>query len=718
MAGKRIEFTISAVDKATKTVDGINRSIARMTRPYEMLARSTKRFANASGLTKVSKDLGKIASEAEKAARSVTKIAAPLLAIVGGGTLAGLAEMVTQWERIGAETERTSRMLGITAQQLTQMRSAANLMGVSSETMTAGFQALQDTLQDARWGRNQGAFATLQALGISLHSTKTGAIDTQSAMYDLADRMQRIQKRDPAAARNLARSLGVEQLLPVLVKGREGMQAYEAEARRLRGDFTPDMAIRAEGFTQSLARMGQATDGLKASIADRLAPVIGPMIDRITQWTAKNRELISQEIGALVERIANSFEKLVEGVNWDVFLKDLGDAVDTFTRLVAWVIKATQSIGGFKTVAVAVAVYMAGGFVVSLATTIASIVLMTRKLGTLADGFTGVGRAARDAGSTLSRGARARGGLRAGYKAGGVAAGIAGVWELGGILYSDESNAQKERDASSAIGGTVGGVAGSALGGALGSIVPGVGTAIGATLGGIAREWIGRKIGTAAGEALFSDAQRKGVAPQGAGAAGGPGAAAVGNQAAGTSRSVQEWASKLGFGFLEKRYNLPSGLLAAVAQIESKGNAGAISPAGAKGLFQFMPSTEREYGINALDPAQAAPAAALKLSGLLTHYRGNLAAALSAYNWGEGNVDRKGLGRAPAETLAYAPKVMAAMGAGNAPLPPLNAPPPQLAGTEPPVVHVNTRVHVERDGRTSVRTETPNGLHVAYPMAG
>jgi ADP-heptose:LPS heptosyltransferase len=39
-------------------------------------------------------------------------------------------------------------------------------------------------------------------------------------MYELADRMQRIQRRDPAAARNLARSLGVEQLLPVLVQGR------------------------------------------------------------------------------------------------------------------------------------------------------------------------------------------------------------------------------------------------------------------------------------------------------------------------------------------------------------------------------------------------------------------------------------------------------------------------------------------------------------------
>ncbi len=111
----------------------------------------------------------------------------------------------------------------------------------------------------------------------------------------------------------------------------------------------------------------------------------------------------------------------------------------------------------------------------------------------------------------------------------------------------------------------------------------------------------------------------------------------------------------------------------------------------------------------------------------MQRYHGNLSAALAAYNWGEGNLDRKGMGNAPLETQQYGPKVMAAlkayggdagaMDSGDA-MPPLNAPAPQLAAAATPVVHVKTRVHVERDGRTSVRTETPNGLHVAYPMAG
>ncbi|HTH61495.1 MAG TPA: hypothetical protein VL689_15220 [Paraburkholderia sp.] len=275
------------------TIERVNRSIDRMTAPYKNLAESARALSDATGLTKVSKSLSDVANRAGTAARSITRIAAPLLAIVGGGTVAGLAQMVTQWERFGAEADRTARLLGITANELARMRGAASLAGVSAQTMTAGFQSLQDTLQDARWGRNQAAFATLQTLGITLRTTQTGAIDTQAAMYDLADRIQRIQKRDPAAARNLARSLGIEQLLPVLAQGRRGMQLYEAEAQRLRGGFTPDMAQRAQLFTLSVSRMGQAVEGLKTSIVDRLAPVLGPMIERIANWITRNRQLVT-----------------------------------------------------------------------------------------------------------------------------------------------------------------------------------------------------------------------------------------------------------------------------------------------------------------------------------------------------------------------------------------------------------------------------------------
>jgi hypothetical protein len=125
--------------------------------------------------------------------------------------------------------------------------------------------------------------------------------------------------------------------------------------------------------------------------------------------------------------------------------------------------------------------------------------------------------------------------------------------------------------------------------------------------------------------------------------------------------AVQVWASKLNFIALEHRFGLPTGLLGALAQQESSGNARAVSYAGVRGLFQLMPTTAREYHVDPMDPSQSAWAAARKLSGLIRHYGGDLTSALRAYNWGEGNLDRKGLSFAPTQTLSYAPSVIAHM---------------------------------------------------------
>jgi hypothetical protein len=118
---------------------------------------------------------------------------------------------------------------------------------------------------------------------------------------------------------------------------------------------------------------------------------------------------------------------------------------------------------------------------------------------------------------------------------------------------------------------------------------------------------------------------------------------------------------------LEKQYGLPNGLLSLVSSTESNGNPNAISPKGALGQFQFMPSTAQQYGIDPLDPDQAASGAAQMYGDLLKKYNGDLPSALGAYNWGQGNVDRKGLENAPPETQNYIQKIMS--GIGNAIIP-------------------------------------------------
>lgn len=72
--------------------------------------------------------------------------------------------------------------------------------------------------------------------------------------------------------------------------------------------------------------------------------------------------------------------------------------------------------------------------------------------------------------------------------------------------------------------------------------------------------------------------------------------------------------------------------------LESGFNPNAVSPAGAVGIAQFLPSTAAGLGINPYDPIQALRGAANLMANYSRQYGGDYAKALAAYNGGPGTV--------------------------------------------------------------------------------
>jgi cell wall-associated NlpC family hydrolase len=111
------------------------------------------------------------------------------------------------------------------------------------------------------------------------------------------------------------------------------------------------------------------------------------------------------------------------------------------------------------------------------------------------------------------------------------------------------------------------------------------------------------------------------------------------------------------------KYGVSPKLLAAVAKVESSYNPKAVSPAGAQGLMQLMPSTAKGLGVrNSFDPEQAINGAAKLLARNLKEFK-SVPLALAAYNAGGGAVHKYGGIPPYAETRAYVPKVQAALAA-------------------------------------------------------
>jgi soluble lytic murein transglycosylase-like protein len=108
------------------------------------------------------------------------------------------------------------------------------------------------------------------------------------------------------------------------------------------------------------------------------------------------------------------------------------------------------------------------------------------------------------------------------------------------------------------------------------------------------------------------------------------------------------------------RHEVDSLLLAALVQVESSFTADAVSPVGAVGLTQVMPSTARWIGARGdlTDPASNLDAGARYLARLLKQFDGDLELSLAAYNAGP-NAVRRYDGVPPyRETRQYVRKVL------------------------------------------------------------
>lgn len=99
-------------------------------------------------------------------------------------------------------------------------------------------------------------------------------------------------------------------------------------------------------------------------------------------------------------------------------------------------------------------------------------------------------------------------------------------------------------------------------------------------------------------------------------------------------------------------------LVHSVIRAESNYNASALSPKGAQGMMQLIPSTALRFGVvDAFDPAQNIEGGVKYLKYLLDLYHQDYTKTIAAYNAGEGAVARYGGVPPYNETRTYVSRV-------------------------------------------------------------
>lgn len=173
-----------------------------------------------------------------------------------------------------------SARLGVTTEGLSRLHHAAELSGVSANTMNMGLQRMTRRLAEAKLGTGE-AVKALQSLGLSANKLSESKPEEQFSV--LADALHGVT--DPAERVRLAFKFfdaeGVA-LLQTMTDGSAGLREMGAEADRLGVTVSQKTATGAMEANAGLVRLKASATG----VANAMAQYLGPTIAAVSNWLA------------------------------------------------------------------------------------------------------------------------------------------------------------------------------------------------------------------------------------------------------------------------------------------------------------------------------------------------------------------------------------------------------------------------------------------------
>ena len=203
------------------------------------------------------------------------------------------------------DISKMSRRLGMSYGELAALSHAADLAGVSMETMAKGATKSDIAMVKAQNGNKQ-AQASFAALGLSVNDL---------AGMDAADRFGAIAGAIgvlPTAAQRAAAAVSIfgkagADLLPLFEMGAGGVRAATKDAERFGLALTNAQGVDIENMNDGFTRAGAAIQGVVTQIVANLAPALQAVTDTFTKLIgdasgAKIGSMIGEKIseGALV----------------------------------------------------------------------------------------------------------------------------------------------------------------------------------------------------------------------------------------------------------------------------------------------------------------------------------------------------------------------------------------------------------------------------------
>jgi hypothetical protein len=211
-------------------------------------------------------------------ATAVTALGGLAVAAVAAG--AGLLEMAKGGAEVVEHLAHISEKTGISIRDLQVFEAAGKTVGVSLDEMVIGMRRFDQAITG--FGKGAAAQGILRELGVTAKDNKEALLQTADAFQKMTDPVRRANDAVALFGRS-----GLS-MIPILMKGREGIAEWEKAVDKLGPTIGKDAVDANEKYRASIENMSLAWDKLKVN----LSTAILPTLSKTTNWFAENAQAI------------------------------------------------------------------------------------------------------------------------------------------------------------------------------------------------------------------------------------------------------------------------------------------------------------------------------------------------------------------------------------------------------------------------------------------
>ena len=235
-----------------------------------------------------------------------------LIAAAAAGTAAAGAVAIAVRSTINSADamSKAAQKFGVPIEELSRLKYAADLSGVSMEGLGTGLRRLSQNMNDAAKGTGEGLEA-FEQLGIKVTDAEGKLRPTTEILAEMADRFNAMPDgaEKTALAMDLMGRSGAD-MIPLLNGGSEALNKLLVEAEQFGQVFDQEMGASAEAFNDNMTRIS----GSFGAIAAGITKDVLPSLERFSIWLVENGPAVQSFATTVIGGLINGFIFVAEKV--------------------------------------------------------------------------------------------------------------------------------------------------------------------------------------------------------------------------------------------------------------------------------------------------------------------------------------------------------------------------------------------------------------------